>query len=125
MENIPNIFPNDNDFTSWNEWLEYVEQRLNNRGYHRSFGHFQSDFTYWKSFKINGKKAYQIGVNFYDWVKVSRVNSPMHRIAVSFTIMPLLENRFDLEISKDLTIEKVEVIAVDFYKMIKVFDKMQ
>jgi len=101
------------------ENLENFESSIRKMGYIRySQFHRNSDFQYWKKFKINDEYEYQIGLLFYDHNKyISGMG-----IGIQFECMLLGGKRIDLSVSMDISVEKFEIMALDFYKTMKKYD---
>jgi len=112
----PNIVPG-HDYTSWDNWLEITENHLSERGYKKyTQNRHGEDFTYWKTFRVNAKKAYQVGVRFYDFRKFAHTNVECDRIGVQFDCMHIgISSRIDLNVSKDIPVEEFEDMSRDFY----------
>lgn len=103
----------------WDMWLEIAEKSLSVLGYRRyNQKHKLSDFQYWKVFKdAKGEPIYQVGLLFYDY---RDKDLPIYRIGVQFECMILdTEDRIDLSIHKDLTLDQFEDMAKKFYQTYK------
>lgn len=116
--NAPTLILND-EYNSWDEWLEQTELKLKELGY-RKFDqkHKREDFAYWKKFTIDDKLVYQIGILFYDFRKYNGLDA--NRIGILYQCMVLgVEGRVDLSISKNITLTEFENISKSFYNNIK------
>jgi hypothetical protein len=107
-----------NGSTSWEKWLESVERALVELGYRRYVQHFKSeDFIYWKTFYDGEKKAYMVGLAFYDFRKYADRSTHADRISVQFECMLIdIDSRIDLTVSKDIPLAKFESMAKSFYE---------
>lgn len=110
---------------SWDEWLANVEHILLHIGYKKYIqNHKKEDFSYWKTFEVNGKKAYQVGLYFYDFRKYAFNESSTNRIGIQFECMFIdIDSRIDLSVSKDIPISEFEDMAKTFYESMKKFSK--
>ena len=106
---------------NWDEWLNEKESFLKNRGYVKFNQNLRlEDFTYWKIFRDeNDNKTHMVGVLFYDFRKHNSLTDIGYRIEVMYQCILLGENRIDLTISKDITIDKFEEISLVFYNTMK------
>jgi hypothetical protein len=122
--NVPGLFL-DADLSSCEKWIKSVESKLKDSGYSRYEQNFKrEDFAYWKTFRFNDKKAYQVGVFFYDFRKYadSFGNEYLgNRIDIQFYCMLLDDGRIDLEVNKDITLAEFETMAGEFYKAMEKF----
>lgn len=121
MKKIPIIFPsvinNVDKYESWEEWLEKTESALNKREYVKHKQNLKSEtFSYWKTFYVNEKKAYQVALLFYDFRKFQKNFNIPDRIDVQFECIIFdTDDKFELSINKDITIEQFEIMATTFY----------
>lgn len=103
----------------WDKWLEIAEKCLYVLGYRRYNQKYKlSDFQYWKVFNDDqDNPIYQVGLLFYDY----RVKDlPIYRIGVQFECMILdTDDRIDLSVNKDLTLDQFEDMAKKFYQTYK------
>lgn len=114
----PILFSTEKLPSSWDEWLEVTEDFLKNQGYRKYVHNYNNeDFTYWKVFKVNKEEAYQIGILFYDFRKYDKIPDVAKRIGIQFECMIIdTEDRIDLSVSKDITLEQFETMASKFYE---------
>ena len=102
------------------ELLEF-EKYLKEEGYVKYNQHYKKEtFAYWKSFKVNDEKTYQVGVLFYDWREhKKRFNIP-ETIGLQFECMTHGEHRIDMSVCKEnLSIDEFELMCKDFYESMK------
>lgn len=104
------------DYQTWDEWLSKVELALKELGYTKYQQNLKNeDFAYWKTIRVNGEKAYQVGLLFYDFRKFDNFRGS-NRIGVQFECMPInTDSRVDLSVSKDITVQQFEEMAAAFY----------
>ena len=109
--------------------IEEFKKTLKGKGYRYFNPHYKNeDYGYWKSFHIvkdqYGEKeaAYQIAVLMYDFTKYPHYNG---KDAISLQLEFILNDtddivsRMDMSISSDnMTVEKFEEIAEEFYQKI-------
>ena len=98
--------------TSWDEWLEKTEASLKELGYIKYKQNYKhEDFAYWK--KLNG---YQIGLLFYDFRKNKELDPMCDVISMQYECMLIdIEDRIDLTVSKNITLDEFEEMAKIFY----------
>lgn len=126
MKTKPTLFVGQKQTENWQDWLAEVEGKLKDAGYTKYFQKYKSsDFQYWKNFDINGGKAYQVGVLFYDFRRYQgRANVP-ETIGVQFDCLIISDDRIDLSISKDITVADFETISTSFYQSMMESDKLK
>jgi hypothetical protein len=98
--------------TSWDEWLEKTETSLKEIGYRKYKQNLKhEDFAYWKKFE-----GYQVGLFFYDFRKHQNEFNIPERIGVQFECMFTdIDERIDLSVSKDISLEQFEIMARTFH----------
>ncbi len=107
---------------NWDKWLQDMEQGLVESGYRKYFQNYKNeDFAYWKPISVNGKKAYQVGLLFYDFRKYIDRDPAANKISIQYQCMILCDDRIDLSVSKDITVKDFEAIAHEFYNSMKQF----
>lgn len=113
-----NLLNTENPTSSWDEWLEVTEDFLKNQGYRKYVQNYRNEgFAYWKVFKVNEEEAYQIGILFYDFRKYDNIPDVAKRIGIQFECMIIdTEDRIDLTVSKEITLEQFETMARAFYE---------
>jgi hypothetical protein len=101
---------------NWVKFLEDKDKELKDKGYRKYFqDHKRSDFQYFKTID----KKYQIGIFFYDF---RRFDVFQDIISISYECFLFPEDdRIDLSVSKDITIEEFEKMAESFYLSMKEF----
>lgn len=109
--NYPLLVDSVSECTSWDEWLEKNEASLKELGYRKYRQDIKNeDFAYWKAFE-----GYQVGIFFYDFRKYQNQFSVPERIGVQFECMFIdIDERIDLSVSKDITLEQFEIMAKTF-----------
>lgn len=108
-----------NSYEYWKEWMEKAEVRLREEGYRKFNQNLRGeDFTYWKTFLVDGVKAYMTGVLFYDFMKYDH---PVKRIGTMYECMLLGDNRVDLTVSKEMELEEFEDMSKVFYESMRRF----
>jgi hypothetical protein len=97
--------------------LENIDAHLKELGYRKYNQKLKhEDFAYWKTYKDNeGKELYQIGLLVYDF----RRFEPKHGVSVQFECVLYCDERIDLTVSDDITLEKFEAMSEDFYHAMK------
>lgn len=115
--NPPLLIDSSNNFTTWNEWLAYVETNLKALNYTKFIQNLNNeDFAYWKTFYIDNEKAYQVGIFFYDFRKYQENYNTPERIAIQYECHLLNgEGRIDLSVFKNITLEEFEDMSKTFY----------
>lgn len=113
----PSLFKQIKECTSGDEWLEEVDKILKERGYKKYKQNFKNeDYAYWKSFSINGNKAYQVGLLFYDFRKYQSNFALPQTISIQFECMFIdVDARIDLSVSKNMTLDEFEIMSNTFY----------
>lgn len=112
------IFDDTKSVESYNTWLSFTRLQLENNDYKEFNQDYKgSNFQYWKTFEIEGKKAYQIGVLFFDFRKHNKEMNAPEKISVQFECLLINEDsRVDLTISKDdMTLKQFEDFSKNFY----------
>lgn len=105
----------------WDKWLIATEDKLYGLGYRKYHkGLKNEDFAYWKTFKDEDKKIYQVGVLFYDFRKYSNLN----KISTQYTCMLLCDDRIDLDVSKGISITEFEAMVNTFYQSMKIYTQI-
>lgn len=118
--NKPLLFNEKHSELEWNEWSLKIERELIKIGYTKYFQHYKrEDFSFWKSIKENDKKIFQIGILFYDFRKHIPHDPMANRIGVQFECLLVGDNRIDLSVSKDISINEFETICYSFYESMK------
>jgi len=109
--NYPLLVDSVSECTSWDEWLEKNEASLKELGYRKYRQDVKNeDFAYWKAFE-----GYQVGIFFYDFRKYQNQFNVPERIGVQFECMFRdIDERIDLSVSKDITLEQFEIMAKTF-----------
>ena len=102
------------------ELLE-LEKSLKEKGYRKFVQNYKSeDFAYWKSVNDkDGNKLFTIGLLFYDWREHQHKFNIPETIGIQYECMTIGEDRIDMSVSKDITIEQFELMCNDFYESIK------
>lgn len=103
------------------EDLKKFESNLTEKGYVKyNQKSRNSDYQYWKIFYVENKKEYQVGVLFYDWSKypVGGIHT-----GIQYECFLLGDVRIDLLVLMDITIEKFEIMASDFYEAMKKYNQ--
>ena len=111
------LFDNDFDYSSCDEWLYRTETKLSCLGYKKYNQKTKNeDFAYWKVFYDGDEKIYQVGVFFYDFRKYERSNSIPLQIGLQFECMIIRGgDRVDLSVYKDIRLSEFEAMAFSFY----------
>lgn len=109
--NPPLLIASVSGCTSWDEWLEKTELLLKELGYKKYKQNLKNeDFAYWKKFE-----GYQVGLFFYDFREYQNQFNIPERIGVQFECMFTdVDGRIDLSVSKDISLEKFEIMAKTF-----------
>ena len=96
------------------DWLAETETKLKKLGYGKFIQHHKhEDFSYWKTFRVNRKKVYQVGLLFYDYRKYGDL---AYNVSISFECMFInVDGRIDLSVSKKITLFEFETMAKAFY----------
>lgn len=118
MIQAPPLILDSKEHESWDHWLELTEIALKAEGYRRynNENYKREDFVYWKSFKIDGEKAYQIGVLFYDFRKYIDTDPNANHIGIQYECMLLeLNGRVDMSVSADISLTAFERMSQQFY----------
>lgn len=103
--------------TDWNSWLSEYEANLKELGYRKyNQNHKNEDFCYWKTFKSGEDNIYQIGLLFYDFRKYADRDPMANRISVMYQCMLLVDDRIDMDVSKDIDLPEFELMAKTFYE---------
>ena len=121
--NPPSLF-NEVGIFSWDEWLNDVEDKLKSLGYRKYVQNLKhEDFTYWKTFyNDSNEKVYQVGVFFYDFRKYQEINGMPDKIAIQFECKLInTEDRIDLSVYKNITLQQFEEMSKTFYNVMKQF----
>ncbi len=115
---IHSIFEETNGVQKIDTWLSFTEIKLKENDYFKfNQKHKDSDFQYWKTFYVEGKKAYQVGVLFYDFRKYAKdINAP-ETINIQFECLLIdTDGNVGMTISKEgITLEYFENLSKDFY----------
>lgn len=101
--------------------LSDIETKLKAAGYKKKSGHAKSeDFGFWQTFYVEEKKAYQIGILFYDWRKYLDRNASDNKIVVQYECMLICEtySRVDLSVcDENMDAAKFEAMAAKLHEM--------
>lgn len=101
---------------TWDEWLAATEDTLKKRGYNKYNNRSEKcDFSYYKTFYVGEKKAYQVGLLFYDFRKFERADTCANRIGVDFKCYIICNDHVCMTVSKDMSIDEFERLARQFY----------
>jgi hypothetical protein len=115
---IHSIFEETNGVEKLETWLGFTEIKLKENDYIRyNQKHKDSDFQYWKTFNVEGKKAYQIGVLFYDFRKYAEELNAPETINIQFEcLITDIEGNVGMTISKEnVMLKDFETLSKDFY----------
>lgn len=118
----PIIFNFEQSIQDWDEWLMLVEERLTILGYRKYNQNLKNeDFAYWKTFRDEGKKAYMVGVNFYDFRKYRTEYNAGNRIGIQYQCILLGHDRIEMDVSKHVSLDNFKIMATKFYQALKEF----
>lgn len=93
---------------------DYLDKYLKQLGYKRfDQEYMNSDWQYWKTFKNYIEKLYCCGVIVYDFRKH---DIPHKAISCMFVCMILDDDRIDLVVSKDISVNEFEIMSKKFYE---------
>jgi len=103
--------------TSWDEWLVKIDTKLEEAGYQKSTqSNRNCDFCYWKSFKNEKEKIYQIGILFY-YLRNNKNHDPnADRIDFMYECMISNSDRIDMTVFKNIYLTEFEGMSETFYK---------
>jgi len=114
-----NLIPKYSESENWDLWLENIDEHLKELGYRKYHQKLKNeDFAYWKPYKDSeAKDLYQIGLLVYDFRKFD------HRqgVSIQFECMLYCDERIDLTVSDNITLEKFEAMSEDFYYAMRKF----
>lgn len=117
MIQVPPLILDATEHESWTDWLLLTGEALKEEGYRKYTQDYKGeDFCYWKSFNIDGEKAYRIGILFYDFRKYKDRDPEADRIGIQYECMLLeLDGRVDMSVSADMSLKAFEIMALNFY----------
>jgi hypothetical protein len=121
MYKKPKIFSIEPTDLSWDDWLVLVEEKLRSKGYIKFFQNFEKEtFSYFKLVKNSkGEGVYNIGILFYDFRQYAAKDPAADCISTTYRCHLLkLDDRVDLDISLDISIDSFETMAKEFVDLI-------
>lgn len=114
-------------FDTWDEWLEYVDLALTEKGY-KKFVNISilgnHNFEYCKNFYNDDSEEpkYLIRIKFYDFREFSGFNDEgENRIGIQFSCLLNDSGRIDLDVSKDISLKMFEDMSEIFFQSMKQF----
>jgi hypothetical protein len=107
----------------WDKWLEEKETFYKESGYRKYNQNLKGeDFAYWKVFKDEEEEVYQIGILVFDFRKYPQLDPQAERIGLQYECMLInVDYRIDLIVCKDMFLTEFEIMAKDFYEIMKIY----